>query len=347
MPSERIPAAKALASLHGGGGAPPGARRSSVAFMHVPKCAGSSVTHSFEFAFAPEPRAPQRFDPSTFCDLDDFDALHPQVRALIAVDETELLSLGSYKLICGHFSLPALLRLAQAESIATVIREPRARLQSLYAYWPIEQFTYLAPYDAWQHAERSLGEFLAQPAVAAAVDNQLCRLVLAGDPRIPERGLIPPAPSRRWRPIRSCVWSRSASWAFKSCPERCGAALAPLRGYAGPVARQPHRWRRRSATLSSLRALLPRCDAHPAPSSDGDRPARLPALFAEESARGGRARPLRGRRVRAPVDHAWRAPLAALSDTAAKPRSGCRATVPRSRRDSVILYPSCSAASPQ
>ncbi len=158
--------------------------------MHVPKCAGSSVIHALVAAFPPGSRAPQFFDDATFGIGADYAALAPELRAAVAVGEAELAALAAHRLVCGHFTLPSLLRVAAPDRIATVLREPRARLLSLYAYWAVGDFSHLAPYAPQAHAERPLGEFLAEPAVASATDNQLCRLVLHGDPRIPGDGFI-------------------------------------------------------------------------------------------------------------------------------------------------------------
>lgn len=160
------------------------------AFLHVPKCAGSSITTALEAAFPPGARAPQCFDDATFGLDADYDALQPAMRAAVAVGEEELAALADYQLVCGHFTLTSLLGVTTAEHIATVLREPRARLLSLYAYWATEEFPHVEPYAPQKHAERPLGEFLAEPEIASAVDNQVCRLVLHGDARIPAAGFI-------------------------------------------------------------------------------------------------------------------------------------------------------------
>jgi hypothetical protein len=72
--------------------------------------------------------------------------------------------------------------------------EPRARILSHYAWWrllPREDR------EIWRDprpdlALGSLNEFLADPQVAQATDNVVCRMLLAGDPRIPEPDFIAP-----------------------------------------------------------------------------------------------------------------------------------------------------------
>ncbi|HKG40060.1 MAG TPA: hypothetical protein VKB25_13815 [Conexibacter sp.] len=159
-------------------------------FMHVPKSAGSSVFEALTAAFPAGAIAPQRHDHVNLAPFRDFDALAPQLRAVIATNSEELLALAQFDIVCGHFVLPSLLRIARPEAIATIVREPRARLLSLYAYWAIEDFSAAAPYAAWQHASRPLCEFLSEVTIAPVIDNQLCRMLLHGDPRIPMTGFI-------------------------------------------------------------------------------------------------------------------------------------------------------------
>lgn len=149
-----------------------------------------SVHAALEAAFGTSAIGPRRLDTSVFGDFSDFDELRPDVRALVAANAQELHELRDYRVVSGHFSLPSLLTLAPPAAIATVVREPRARLLSLYCYWRVTSQEHWHPYDAHTYARRPLNAFLAEPALAAAVDNQMCRLVLAGDPRIPRRGFI-------------------------------------------------------------------------------------------------------------------------------------------------------------
>ncbi|HVR05898.1 MAG TPA: hypothetical protein VMS02_07630 [Solirubrobacteraceae bacterium] len=96
-----------------------------------------------------------------------------------------------YPAVSGHFSLPSLLEITVPSAIATVLREPRARLVSLYTYWRTPHiFDPWLPYTLEQVVLAPLGEFLANPLLAPAVDNQICRMLLHGDQRIPTEGFI-------------------------------------------------------------------------------------------------------------------------------------------------------------
>ncbi len=154
--------------------------------MHVPKSGGSSVHAALEAALAPGSLAPQRYDTSLFCDFEDFHLMRPETRSQIVTCPDEVRSLGRYRAVSGHFSLPTLLQVADAPSIATVLREPRARLLSLYMFWRTPAVgEQMSPYDADAQARRPLWEFLSEPLLAPSIDNQVCRLLLHGDPRLP------------------------------------------------------------------------------------------------------------------------------------------------------------------
>lgn len=162
---------------------------STICFLHVPKSGGSSVHAAIERALTPDALAPQRQDTSVFCDFHDFELLRPEARATLVVDPRDLLSLGRHRIVVGHFSLDTLRQVAPLSSIFTILREPRARLLSLYLYWrTLGVSDFWQPYRATEHAHRPLAEFLSEPRLAPVVDNQVCRMLLGNDARLPKVG---------------------------------------------------------------------------------------------------------------------------------------------------------------
>ncbi len=164
-------------------------------FLHIPKSAGSSFHAVLHAGYPPGAISPRRCDTAEFTGFDAFDELPASTRDIIAADEHELEQLGGFEIVSGHFTLPNLLRLTPPDHIATILREPRARLISLYAYyrlspWLVEVWR---PYDRVLSGRLPLDEFLADETLAAETDNQTCRLLLHGDARIPPYGFIPPA----------------------------------------------------------------------------------------------------------------------------------------------------------
>lgn len=163
--------------------------------MHVPKCAGRSIHVSLSTVLPPGAMSPKGLDTSTLCcGFQEFDSLDPEMRAALVVGDDELRELSDYAVVSGHFSLATLLRATSAASVATVLREPRARLLSFYAFWRLSSSIRMSwrGYPAPDHALRPLDEFLAEPQLAPATDNLICRMLLAPDPRIPDLDFIAP-----------------------------------------------------------------------------------------------------------------------------------------------------------
>ncbi len=159
--------------------------------MHIPKSGGMSIHAALERALGPSAVAPGRFDASVFCGFSDFDLLPAGTRREIVVTNDETLSLAAYPAVAGHFSMPTLLQVADAGSIATLLREPRARLLSLYTYWRTPGIgDRWVPYRADRHALRPLAQFLSEPLLAPMIDNQVARMLLYGDPRLPGSDFI-------------------------------------------------------------------------------------------------------------------------------------------------------------
>jgi hypothetical protein len=83
-------------------------------FMHVPKCAGTTIHNFLVKGFSPAEICPERFN-----------ALH-------AATSDEL---DRYKLFSGHMDYASLSRIPGEKFTMTTLREPRSRIISLYKYW--------------------------------------------------------------------------------------------------------------------------------------------------------------------------------------------------------------------
>lgn len=146
---------------------------------------------ALETALPPDSLAPRRMDSSTICGFDDFELLKPATRALIAANPDEVRAMRAFPAISGHFLLSALLQITDPAAVGTILREPRARLMSLYMYWRIPGiFDQLSPYNVQGHALKPFGEFLTDPLLAPATDNQITRMLVGADPRVPYNGFI-------------------------------------------------------------------------------------------------------------------------------------------------------------
>lgn len=162
-------------------------------YLHVPKSAGTSIHLALEAALPSGSMAPRRSDTAVFGEFAGYDQLDEPARALVAVDRDEVEELRAYRVVSGHFALPTLLRLTPADRVATVLREPRARALSTFMFLrlkPVAAFWGELGREVLGSAARSLEECLSAPCIAATTDNQVCRLVLHGDRRIPAGGFI-------------------------------------------------------------------------------------------------------------------------------------------------------------
>lgn len=164
-------------------------------FLHVPKSGGTSVYEALRTARPDVSLSVKSNDASTFCyGFTAFDELRPEARETLLIEESELDSLSRSDIAFGHFSLPTLLKVAPPEAIATLLREPRTRLLSLYAWQRLTPgvFDMWDPYPPEVDAVRPLDEYLSEPRIAPEVDNAFCRMLLHGDPRIPALDFISP-----------------------------------------------------------------------------------------------------------------------------------------------------------
>jgi hypothetical protein len=168
-------------------------RSGPLCFMHVPKCAGTSVHTALQAAFPPGSIAsplsepPVYGDASVFCDVSTLERLPPEVRARVAVEGAQIGTLAGKRVVSGHFSLSTLLRVTPASHIATVLREPRARLLSAYMHMrlaPVPNFWDSYGLELLTDPERSFQDWLLAPSVAKLLDNALCRVILPDDPRL-------------------------------------------------------------------------------------------------------------------------------------------------------------------
>lgn len=166
------------------------------AFLHIPKAGGTSLTSALARGLGVPGPAKVRFDRTLFGTFDRFDELSAEIRTAIAVGEEEVDALRGEPFVAGHLCLPSLRRVAASEQIVTLLREPRARLLSQYAFWrqqSDEANRSWHPYRFPESARRPLAEFLENREIAVALDNVICRLALGPDARLPIDGFCDPA----------------------------------------------------------------------------------------------------------------------------------------------------------
>jgi hypothetical protein len=164
--------------------------RERLAYLHLPKSAGTSIRSALSSFYDESVTAPWSFD---WILLGNHPAAADVAQPILLGDGHEL---SAYRYTEGHWALPTLLNGFDAGDIACLLREPRARLLSHYTFW--RSWTQ-AQHDAWGTypaaacARQPLGAFLDDPTVAHQADNLVARLILGEHPRIPFDAHIDPA----------------------------------------------------------------------------------------------------------------------------------------------------------
>lgn len=130
--------------------------------LHIPKCAGSSLSAMLASNFRPA---------EVFAHRDDvLPGMRPE-------------EIKKYRYFTGHFSKHGIDAVPGPKRVVTVLREPRERVLSLYHFWRshrpevIERQNLIGPKMA---RELSLVEFLKcdRPEVVASINNHLVRVML-------------------------------------------------------------------------------------------------------------------------------------------------------------------------
>lgn len=170
-------------------------RDAPLAFMHIPKCGGTSLMRALESTVPAGPHL-RGFDRFSFGGFEDFASIPSSMRRLIHLTPDSMRPDAAA--ILGHFSLSTIERHYPDADIITVLREPTARLLSHWVYWRSlrwRQFRHWGP--AWSArlkiANRPLADFLSAPEIACQTDNIVIRMLLWPHELLPDQDFIDPA----------------------------------------------------------------------------------------------------------------------------------------------------------
>ena len=161
--------------------------RERLAYLHLPKAAGTSIRAALSSYYDAADTVPWSFDRHMF---GEFPQLADIDRPVFLGDPSEF---RRYRYMEGHWSLPTILAGFDAEDVACILREPRARYLSQYTFWRSwgdEQHEVWTPFDASLASRRPLSEYASDPSVACISDNLVSRLVLGPHRLIPADGPI-------------------------------------------------------------------------------------------------------------------------------------------------------------
>jgi hypothetical protein len=163
-----------------------------IAFMHIPKCAGTAFYNSLTSALAPC-RAIYGFDRCMFGEYSAFEEMRQDVRNLIYLDFRDFPR--DINFVSGHIGFSTLLAAYPNAQLLTVLREPISRVLSLWLYYRSLPDEHLIPWgrewsDIVRIARLSLFDFLMDRRIACQTDNQLTRLLLSPNRLIPTGDFI-------------------------------------------------------------------------------------------------------------------------------------------------------------
>ncbi len=210
------------------------ARRRDVplAFMHVPKTAGTSLTRAMS-PIAPGGCHIRGFDRSNFGTFEGFDDIPVAMRRLIYLHEDALPA--DAVTICGHFSYHTLRNRYPAAELVTVLREPTARLLSHWTYWRSLNWREFRRWGAaWSErvklASLPLAEFLSRAEIASQTDNIVTRMLTWPDAAVPDGGFIDPSDDAR---LLQMAQARLQRFGYADVVERGTAMMTDFGAWIG------------------------------------------------------------------------------------------------------------------
>jgi hypothetical protein len=148
--------------------------------VHVPKSGGIAVRTALQELDRSHAASPY-FDRELVANVDV--GILPASTRVDFVDDAHLREIcGDHRLVMGHYSAPLLLE-SGCQSLALQVREPRARVLSLYRYWQSRPDEVLDEWGEWGRtalasARSSLPEFLCSKHIWPATDHAIARQVL-------------------------------------------------------------------------------------------------------------------------------------------------------------------------
>lgn len=199
--------------------------------MHIPKTGGTAV-RALLAPFSTEPAWAETgpteglgtgpyFDQSMIEGVRVAELPEPRRRQFVTRRQLRELCAAS-TLLMGHYSAQRLLD-AGCVQLATLVREPRARLASLYRYWESVADDELAAWGPWgaaaiSAARHPLRRFLVAPGAWPATHNAMaCQLLLRSAGRRSERSERLIARALGGRPYqRLCLHLVIAEWSGSS-----------------------------------------------------------------------------------------------------------------------------------
>jgi|SRR5271166_2298514 len=157
-----------------------------VAYMHIPKTSGASVTHALAAAARPSLTV-VGYDLCLFGSFHDFQTFDAGLLRQIYFSSADLPR--NIELVAGHFAFLTLRAAYPEARMLTVLREPVSRLLSHWLYMRQQTDETLKASGAWgdrmRYGRLSLARFLNESVLASHIDNVAVRMLLWRHPLIP------------------------------------------------------------------------------------------------------------------------------------------------------------------
>jgi Sulfotransferase family len=164
-----------------------------VAFMHIQKTGGNSLSEALSGALKPR-AAFGAFDRFLFGDFADFESMSEESRSKILFTSRDLPP--NLDFLVGHMSFSAMSQAYPRAQFITVLREPMSRLISLWLFSRSTTDRYLEPWGKWadvvRQSHQPLKEFLRARSLACATDNVCVRMLLWPHPLLRSSDFIDP-----------------------------------------------------------------------------------------------------------------------------------------------------------
>lgn len=163
-----------------------------LAFMHIPKAAGTSIRTAIAEATERLP-APYTIDLHHMGQIRRPDLIAPELRKRLVLHPDELR--GQTGFLSGHFSLSTLIAGWRRAQYITLFREPVCRILSHWLFCRAVSDQKILPWgEEWstimRSARGSLMEFLEPGPAVPQTDNLILRMLLRPHSKIPETRLI-------------------------------------------------------------------------------------------------------------------------------------------------------------
>ena len=193
----------------------------SLGLVHLPKCGGTALRTALTHV-AGCYTGPVYFDRQHFGTDRLVDGVPVQTRHVIGSLEDLRHIVGTHRLVMGHIAADMFVS-AGCDSLAVQVREPRARILSLYRFWRAQEEDERSRWGLWGseligQADQPFGAFLATPSIWPAVDNAITRQVCGRSSATRARWASGPrrqsAVARRYRAIRP--WFGIVEWSNRS-----------------------------------------------------------------------------------------------------------------------------------